>query len=138
MIRVDPLSTTAWETMSENAHKIAFGKVKPASLDRIDFALLAVDQESDRPLGYVTCREHDAETLYWQFGGALPGTRGTVNSWGTYLALIDWCSSRYRRLTTLIENKNVVMLKMAMKAGFLINGIRYSSDSILVELVKEF
>lgn len=138
MIRVEPLSTTAWNDISENAHKVAFGTVKPASLERIDFALMAVDSASDQPLGYVTCREHDAETLYWQFGGALPGTKGTIKSWRAYQEGLGWCEGRYKRVTTMIENTNLPMLELALKAGFLVNGIRYTADKILVELVKEF
>jgi RimJ/RimL family protein N-acetyltransferase len=125
-----------WKAVSEAAHLVCFGERKEVSMDRIDFALVV--GENDAPSGYVTCREHDAETLYWQFGGAFPGTRSTSLSWKGYQALVDWCKTRYKRITTLIENTNIVMLKMAMKVGFRIQGVRVFKGQILVEHLLEF
>ncbi len=82
-MKLEVIDSKTWALHSEDAHKIAFGKVKPASWDRIDFALLAVD-DSEMPMGYITCREHDHETIYWQFGGAFPGTKGTCKTWLIY------------------------------------------------------
>ncbi len=135
MITVEYFDKKAWELYSENAHKIAFQERKPASNDRIDFALMAIKEGT--PMGYMTCRELEADTLYWQFGGAFPGTKGTTWSWWAYLAFVDWCREKYKRVTTIIENTNLPMLKMAMKVGFRINGTRFYAGSILVELVLE-
>ena len=135
MIRIEVYDQKAWATFSENAHKIAFGEIKPADMDRIDFALMAVRDTT--PLGYITCREFDKDTLYWQFGGAFPGTKATSLSWKVYQSLVEWCRPRYKRITTLIENTNLVMLKMAMKVGFRVCGVRFYNGSILVEHVLE-
>jgi len=136
-MKIERIEPQIWSSLSENAHKIAFNTLKPASQDRISFALLAVN-DANIPLGYVTCREHDADTLYWQFGGAFPGTIGTTISFPTYCQFVEWCKPHYKRITTLIENTNTVMLKMAMKVGFRIIGVRFYKGSILLEHVLEF
>jgi len=124
--------------MSEDAHKIAFGKVRPARIERIDYALLAVDSETEKPMGYVTCREHDAETVYWQFGGAFPGTKGSGQTFEGCTKLMEWCEGRYKRITGRVENTNLPALHLALKLGFLINGVQHASGTVLLELVKEF
>ncbi len=132
-LSVDKLSPWDWARYSETAHLICFGEHKPVSLDRIDFALVC--KSDSNLLGYVTCREIDEKTLYWQFGGAFPGTK---NSFRGYQTLIEYCSTRYKRLTTLIENTNMAMLKMAMKVGYRIVGIRFFNGTILLEHIMEF
>lgn len=136
LIEVKKFSPKEWELFSEDAHRICFAEIKPKSFDRIDFALLCV--MDGRPAQYVTCREYDHETVYWQFGGSFPGTRDSVRSWACYQRLTDFCQARYKRITTLIENKNIVMLKFAMKMGYRIIGIRNFANSVLLEHVLEF
>lgn len=125
-----------WEAFSEDAHKICFHAHKPKSFDRIDYALLCTD--NGVPCGYITCREYDHETVYFQFGGTFPGTKGGVKSWLCYEKCTEFARLRYRRITTLIENDNQVMLKFAMKMGYRIIGIRNYAGSILLEHVLEF
>lgn len=119
--------------MSEKAHLLCFKENKPKEWDRIDFALLGVNDEGI-PLGYITCRELDANVLYWQFGGAFPSSRSTIHCMACYCSFYNFCRTRYKRICTYIENTNQVMLKMAMKIGFLITGIRNFDGSILLEL----
>lgn len=135
-IEVDCLDAKEWASYSEQAHLICFAKHKPVSLERIDFALVA--RRGDQLLGYVTCRELDGESLYWQFGGAFPGTLSTSLSWLGYQALVEHCKPRYKRISTLIENNNLVMLKMAMKVGYRIIGLRNFKGTILLEHGLEF
>lgn len=136
---VEKLTKEQWKPMSENAHTIVFGTRKPESMDRIDFALIVRNEEG--LMGYLTCREHDAETLYWQYGGAFPGTRGSSLTFLGYQQFVVWCKERYKRITTLVENDNIAMLKMAMKVGYRVVGVRtVVSDKthILLEHVLEF
>ncbi len=126
-----------WEGFSENAHKIAFQEHKPAHFDRIDFALLAVGRD-ETPAAYVTCRELDHASVYWQFGGAMPGSKGGIPAFRAYEAFVRHAKTHYERVTTLIENTNTPMLKMAMKVGFRIVGIRNFKGSILLEHLLEF
>lgn len=136
MIEVVKFSAHDWKQYSENAHMIAFNEIKSRDFDRIDFALLVVNE--NRPLGYVTCRETNAESVYWQFGGSFPGTKDTAITFRGYQVFIDWTKARYKRISTLIRNDNTVMLKMAMKVGFRIVGIKTFQDSILLDHVLEF
>lgn len=136
MITVREVPALDWIILSENAHSAVFGTYKPKEWDRIDYALLALRDEE--VLGYVTCREFDSQTLYWQFGGMLPHLRNTITSFQCYLAFRDWTKNKYERVVTYIENTNMVMLKMAMKIGYLITGIRNFQGSILLEHTLEF
>lgn len=133
---IERIAKEDWQRLSETAHEICFAEKKPAAWDRIDFALLAV--EDLVPIGYITCREIDAHTLYWQFGGAFPGTKDTIKSFSAYQAMVRYASERYKRVATYIENTNRVMLKMAGRCGFLITGIRVFDGDILVEHCLEF
>ncbi len=134
-IRIERFDRREWMKLSENAHRVCFGTLKPAEWDRIDYALMAV---AEQPVGYLTCREFDAETVYWQFGGSFPGAKGTLLSWRAYQAFVDYAQSKYKRVTTLIENDNLAMLKMALKIGFRVIGTRTFRGSILLEHLLEF
>lgn len=136
-IRIEQIQPMQWRLFSERAHLLCFGKNKPVTWDRIDFALLGLEQ--DEPLGYITCREVDATTLYWQFGGAFPAIRGSFHSFRVYEEFVKFCKDQcYERITTLIENDNLPMLKMAMKVGFRVIGVRTFKGSILLEHLLEF
>ncbi len=135
-MQVDILTPQQWKNHSEQAHAAVFGEIKRADLDRIDYAM--VSRDGDILTGYITCREWDAETIYWQFGGAFPGTKSTSLSFKSYTACVEYAKKRYKRVTTLIENTNPVMLKFAMKVGFKIVGIRNFRGQILLEHLLEF
>jgi len=77
-IVVHKLTPEQWSGISEQAHRVCFNEVKPKEWDRIDFALVAVDEERKQMIGYTTMREIDHETIYWQYGGSFPEYRGTL------------------------------------------------------------
>lgn len=135
-LTVDRFGKEEWKQFSEKAHLVCFGAHKPAEWDRIDFALMVRSDEA--PLGYVTCRETSADSVYWQFGGAFPSSRGTVLSWLSYNEFVNYCRGKYRSITTMIENVNTPMLRMAMKVGFLIIGSRAIGGRIYLEHLLEF
>lgn len=126
----------AWKDLSESAYLTVFKEFYNKDLDRIDYALLAVN-EFDEPIGYVTCRETDAKTIYWQFGGAFPPVKDTIYTFKVYNQFVEWHRDKYDRIHTLIKNDNVVMLKMAGKIGFLITGIKNFQGKILLEHTLE-
>lgn len=133
---VEQLSPADWKTLSEDAHKVAFGTVKPVADERIDYALICV--EGTKLQGYLTAKEMDGKTVYWQFGGAFPGTKGTPSTFKGYLAFVRWTMERYERVQTRIESKNTAMLKMALKVGFEVVGVRVAQGFTMVELELEF
>lgn len=136
MIQVKRLLQHEWSELSETAHLICFGKHKPASQDRFDFALLAHSENG--ALGYVTCRELDADSVHWQFGGVFPGTRGSVKSLHVFRALRDHCAQHYQRIGFLVENGNHAMIKMALHFGMKIVGVRNFKGAVLLEHHLEF
>ncbi len=136
--KIKQISSEDWKNFSREAHLICFDENKPVEMDRIDYALLAIDETTDKPAGYVTVREITNKDVYWQYGGSFPGTRGTVKSFRVYEALHDWTSQRYERITTLIQNTNTTMIKFAMKMGYLIIGIRNFKGDVMIEHLLEF
>lgn len=136
-MKVEMLLPDRWKQFSENAHAIAFGKRKSVYEERIDFALVATT-DSGELVGYVTVKEMDARSVYWQFGGAFPPGKGTVHVWKGYKALLEWTALRYERMTTLIENTNTAMLRLALQAGLRIIGTRTYKGEVLLEHAIEF
>lgn len=132
---VKKVSATDWAEISEVAHQIVFARVKPASHDRISYALLVT--RADAPVLYVTVREETHERVYWQFGGAFPTGRHSLVAWRAFQAIIRWQQARSSYITMLVENRNAAMLKGAIKAGFLVTGVKSYKRTILVELSLE-
>jgi hypothetical protein len=133
VMRLNPIE---WKDFSAQAHVVCFDEVRPPDLDRIDFALIAGDESG--PVAYMTCRELDAESVYMQYGGAFPESRGTVKSFKGYTLMIAELAKNYVRASTLIENKNSPMLKFASKVGLIIIGMRTFKNQILLEHAVEF
>jgi RimJ/RimL family protein N-acetyltransferase len=134
--KIEKLSPREWAQLSEDAHKVVFGKMRPAEIDRIDYALLVkCDGEM---CGYMTVRELDNESAYWQFGGAFPGTRDSAKSVYAYREFVKFAEIQYKRVTTLVENSNIAYLKLAMASGFRIIGTRFFKGTLLVELLLDF
>lgn len=130
-MRVEIFSSSEWRELSADAHLTCFGEVNDPSRERINLALMAVD---DAPVAYMTIRELCPETIYLQYGGAFPGTQGTVKSFRGYTLMLSKLSELgYKDALTNIENSNIPMLKFAMKAGFKIIGTRNYDGSVMVE-----
>ena len=97
------------------------------------------------PISFATVQEGTASNScppgeHWvqaHIQSAYVRSDGTPVS-GSNHAFVEWCKPRYKRITTLIENKNTVMLKMAMKVGFRVIGVRNFQGSILLEHLLEF
>lgn len=137
MMEVRMMTPRQWESLSEDAFKVVFGEWRPSSKDRIDYALIA-EHASHGIFGYVTCRDHDEDTVYWQFGGAFPNAAKKKLAVDGYRAFIRWTMERYDRIYTFIENNNVTMLKLAMHHGFKVVGVRNYEGKILLEHVLDF
>lgn len=137
-MKIVKISKEDWSALAERAHLIVFNEVKKPEMDRIDFALV-VESESGVAMQFATCKEQDSESLYIQYGGAFPGTKGTIKSLRAFEEIMAWAAGAgYRRLSFLVENTNEAMLKLALHTGFLITGIRHFKGMILLEHLKEF
>lgn len=134
--QVRKLQPWEWARLSEDAHLINFGENRPASLDRIDFALITIKE--GKPAAWCTVRELDSESIYWQYGGALPNIEKSVAAFSHYKRFAEWSfANGYKRVTTYVENTNIRMLKMAFQVGFRIIGTRHFKGHVLVELLNE-
>lgn len=138
LVEISRLDPEQWSAFSEDAHRACFSELRPAYTDRIDYAILAHDPDSRGVLGYTTVRELDNESVYWQFGGVFDNISKGPLVYKVYLALIEYMRKNYKRITTLVENTNVSYLKLSMKAGFRIVGVRMYKGAILVELLLDF
>lgn len=120
-----------WREYANAAHILVFKESREPLLDRISFALLAHNNQS--PVGYVTCRELDAESLYWQYGGALDEFRG-FNAVRAFRVFFNYCAEKYKRISTLVKNDNVAYLHLLMKMGFRAIGLRTFGGEIFLEM----
>lgn len=124
--------------MAGSAHLAIFGENAPATQERVDFALLCVDPETDDPLTYVTCKTLSTNTVYWSYGGSFPPAKGSLRSWQCYQAMHARTQFLgYKTVFTLIENSNRPMLKFAAKAGYKIVGLRHVDGCTMLEHVLE-
>jgi RimJ/RimL family protein N-acetyltransferase len=133
---VKKLSPDEWEKMGKYAHLVGFHENREASMNRIDYALIATD-EKDEIFGWLTARELDAESVYWQFGAALPNAQSSAKAVECYSEFLKWTFDKYKRITTLVENENVRYLKLAMHYGFRIIGCRIFDGVVYVELLNK-
>jgi hypothetical protein len=131
------LSKEKWATLAENAHLVVFNEARKPESERIDFALL-VESEHGIPMQYVTVKELDQESLYFQYGGSFPGTKHTMQSFRCMEKILEWVKFMgYRRVNFLVENTNDAMMKLAMRCQFLITGIKNFKGHILLEHTRE-
>lgn len=136
-MRVVKLAKEQWAELSEKAHLVVFNEMKKPEMERIDFALL-VESDSGVLMQYATCRELDAESVYIQYGGSFPGTKGSIASIRCFEKIVQWAAhAGYSRISFLVENTNQAMLKLAIRCGFLIVGIRNFKGLILLEHLKD-
>lgn len=135
-LNVIQIGATAWRAISRDVHNVVFQTDKPAEFDRIDYAL-GVEDEAGQPMAYVTVREHDHESVYWQFGGAFPPAKNSPVAYRAFCKVIDWQKAHSKRIAMLVENDNTSMLRIAMKAGFRVIGVRYFKGHILLEHALE-
>jgi len=126
------VNNEGWEKLAADAHLICFNETIHPMQQRVDYALICVDDDNI-PMGYMTCRELDTACVYWQHGGAFEGTKGTIKSFKIYNAMADWHKERYSFISTLVRNDNLPMLKMAMKVGFRVTGTRTFQGLVYLE-----
>jgi hypothetical protein len=127
---LEKLTPQEWAVLSENALKYSFDVERPASMERISYALVV---RNDKDLCcYSTIVEMDAEHAYMQHGGNFPTVKGTIFTTKGYLMMINYLREHYKFITTSIWNKNKAMLKLAWAGGFVISGVHTAQDGSLL------
>jgi RimJ/RimL family protein N-acetyltransferase len=137
MYFIKQITKDEWKLFSENAHCAIFEKHKNSNLEKCDFAILFYENEKSLPLGFITCKELDSETLYYQYGGLFKDFRGKGFSTDLFKEISRWCHEKYKYVGFRVENTNLPMLKLAMNAGYKIVGIRNFHNYILLEHLLE-
>lgn len=125
-------SKKEWLEYSSQFHDVVFNNPEFKEIENIDFSLVAFD--GDEALGFATIRVLDKFHAYMQYGGAVKKGYKILSA---YLKMIELLKGSFLNITTLIENTNHPMIKLAMKAGFNINGIRIKSGNIYLEHLIE-
>lgn len=128
-MKIHRLAADEWNHLSESAHMICFKEVRPPDFNTCDFALLVTD-ENDVPVSYATILEIDKKSAYMQHGGAFPSVAKTVHVARSYHLIMAYLKENYTCISTRILNKNKAMLKLAMSADLIINGL----DVVLGEI----
>ncbi len=95
-IEITQLGPEKWSIFSEDAHRACFSELRPAYTDRIDYALLAHDPHDRGVLGYVTVRELDSESVYWQYGGAFQTIEKRSYVFTVYLKFVETMRGKYK------------------------------------------
>ena len=131
------LTPDEWVKMSEIAHEAMFSTLKDSKLERIDAALLGIS-EQNVAVAYVTIKELDSETCYWQYGGVFGPHRGKEHINEFMDAIIAYGKEHYKRIGFRVESDNWAMLRVATRYHIPITGIRVFKGKVLVEHVLEF
>jgi hypothetical protein len=124
-----------WYACSAEAHYTVFQRIRPPWVERISFALVATYR--DEVIGYVTARETDAESVYWQFGGSMDRSNAVRTVRG-FQAILSDTRNRYKRVTTYVKNDNCGYMNLLMKHGFRAIGMRVFKEEIFLEFYQEF
>ena len=136
-LALEKLTLEQWNEVSENAHLVCFNEHRPREVNTFDFAL--VTRNESELCTYATCIELDKASVYMQHGGAFPNVAKGVYTVKGYLMTMRYLKENYQRASTRIKNTNLPMLKMAMGAGFLINGIdSHPNGEVYLHLWNEF
>ena len=130
---LNKLSPQEWSKMSEDVHKLTFDKVRPASFDRINFALFVHDGQ--KPCGFATIIEQDKAHAYMQEGGGFPGTVKSIIAVKVFFMIINWLKINYTTISCQTKNHNLPMIKMALAAGFLISGTELNEGNLYLKLL---
>jgi hypothetical protein len=137
VIEVEQISKEVWlEKYHDKSFQRVFGEGKPRFDDRCNYALVV--KKDSVPFAFVTCIEMDAKNVYWQLGGVSGDYQKTGAAMNAMTACLDWSKEKYQSIAMRVENTNLPMVKLALKAEFLIIGTRNFGSEIFLEFLKEF
>lgn len=136
MIEVKRIEKHEWYQMAGKAHLAVFDETWDPDLERIDYALLTVDEKNSL-IQYATLRELDRESVYISYGGSFPNYKGSVAALKSFQSILGWLYAHYKHVSFLTENTNFPMLKFGIKEGFRVVGIRNFKGKVMLEHFRE-
>lgn len=135
-MQISLISKEEWKVVSQNVHSAVHGTIRSPEVDRVSYVIVAYD--GDEPFGYIAVQERSSKVAYFQWGGVFPCDRGTVKTYNAYKLATDFAKKMYECIETKVENSNISMLRLAMKAGFLVTGITTDkAGKVFLELTME-
>ena len=134
-VKIVKLSKDEWATFSQDAHRAVFDEIRPAFMDRIDYALIF--DVGGQSIGFATIRELDNESAYIQFGGKYDGVCTPHLAVEAISMLTEKLLTQYERITCLVRNDNIRFLKIALHVGMKAVGCRTFKNEIFLEMLKE-
>lgn len=135
MISTQFLTKEEWKGFSKMAHEISFQELWDPEMERIDYAMLLVNEKE--PVAFATLKEFKKDQVYIQYGGAFPSSKGTIVSYKAFARMVDDLLKKYNKITTLVENNNWGMLKYYWSARFKVTGIRFFKEHTFLEFTFE-
>jgi hypothetical protein len=133
---LEKVTLEQWNLIAEDAHRYCFGDYRPKEMNTFDFALVV--RNESQICAYSTCLEVDKESIYMQHGGAFPNIEKVVYTLRAYELMLGALRAKYKMATTRILNKNIPMLKLAFRGGFIVNGIDMNEGNVFLNLVNKF
>lgn len=132
MISARAITKKEWDVFGETLHQSVFNWFRSRDDDKCDYAIII--EKDSHVAGFITVRELGVKRAHLLFGGVIPSFRGTLNTVLTYSTILDNLAKCYDTCTTCIENTNNDMLRISLKLGYKIIGIKTIDGCSFVEL----
>lgn len=131
------ISRDIWkQNYEQNAHISVFGETFDPERTRMDYAVLIINNQDELVI-YSTVQEMDKYTCFLEYGGSFPNKRGSTESYPAFSFMCDELLKTYKRVNFYTENVNKPMLKFGFKKGFVVVGLCFSNNKILLEHTLE-
>ena len=99
-----------------------------------DYALIGIDEETDLPISYVTCKQLNAHTMFLEYGGVAPEYRNTPKSQSIFIEAIKYLQKAGAKIINFATtNDNVKMQILGLKAGFKCMGCYMDGSKLFLE-----
>jgi len=117
------------------AYQAAFAK-DPSDMDPslFDLAILGVDEETDKPISYMTCKQQSEHAIFIEYGGVFPDFRGSPKSQQFFNDGMTYLQKAGAKIINFATtNDNVKMQIMGLKAGFRCMGCYMDGSKLFLE-----
>jgi len=93
-----------------------------------DFVLLSVTDDDTDIMGFLSCFQAKRHEVYVMWGGFREEYRG-IGVRNRIKEARDYLHKKYKSVITTVENTNIPMLKLYLSLGYIIYGIKHSTDN---------
>lgn len=98
-------------------------------------AAVLVGEVKGEVIGMMSVYAHDRATVYIQASGFLPGQRHSKQALSWLLGGLEYLHQQATHILAAVEALNGPALRLALKAGFRVTGVRLAPDgALLVEI----